>query len=137
MSTTGHGVRRKQVRILPIVNSVTRALRAFKHTISHALRDPESVHTSHIGEVSLVPWEELPTACKFRNPQPSAATGRRRATAKDRVEQQQDFQRYLQWADYCAVTREELLTALHGVPSTIQQRSSCGVSGIPKGNCFF
>ena len=129
-------MRKKQVGTLPVVNSVTKALKAFKQTISHALRDPERMHIGYTGEEFLVPWEELPTACQFRNPKPGGRTDRRHATAKDKVEQQQDFQRYLQWADSSAVTREELLTALHGVPSTLQ-RSSRGVSGVPKGVCFF
>eukprot|EP00973_Karenia_brevis_P028577 3937927-Karenia_brevis.AAC.1 len=74
ISATRHGERRTDVQVLAIANSVTRAVRAFRHTISCTLQNPEQVVVARADEAYLVPWDKLPTSCQFKIVRPQTAS---------------------------------------------------------------
>eukprot|EP00973_Karenia_brevis_P071196 9891000-Karenia_brevis.AAC.1 len=126
-----HGERRTDVQVLAVANSVTRAMQAFRFTISCTLQNPEHLPLAQADEAHLVPWDKLPTECQFKIVRPQTASSQRRATAADKLSQQRDFQRYVDWAESSAVTQEELHSAVRGVPSK-KARNSRGILGIPQ-----
>ena len=64
----------KDVRVLTIVNRVTRAVQAFKTTCAQIEQDPEEAarapSTGQEDADLLVQWKDIPTAGKFRVDQP-------------------------------------------------------------------
>ena len=84
-----------------------------------------SERRADIKENLLIPWKDIPTACGFRLLQ----VNRRRATFKDKVDQQQRYTKCKEWAVQYGLEEPEFQELLVACPRDINKR---GRTGIPK-----